>query len=196
GSRSRANQLIHHMMGNSLVNILDLRMALMTAKAEHRIYDKTGTHWNCYGALVGYEQLMLVVAQWFPSMRVSPRQAFVVDTKEHQGGDLARMLNLADVLPERVVTVEKDSEICPRGEEGKPRPHAKSRVMRVRRPGVMLPRLLMFGDSFGGKLVPYLSEHFSEIVFVGSGFIPELVHTEHPDIVVEQMVERRLMKYP
>ncbi|MBK8340774.1 MAG: hypothetical protein IPK99_12625 [Flavobacteriales bacterium] len=57
-------------------------------------------------------------------------------------------------------------------------------------PDPQAPKLLMFRDSFAVYLIPYLSEHFSRSVYVWSPiFIPAIVESERPDIVVQELLE-------
>ena len=54
----------------------------------------------------------------------------------------------------------------------------------TRMPG--LPRAVMFRDSFASWLIPFLSEHFSRIVFSWEySFDRALVEREHPDVVIQ-----------
>jgi hypothetical protein len=53
-----------------------------------------------------------------------------------------------------------------------------------------LPRAVMFRESFATWLFPLLSEHFQRIVFSWQYvFDHELVAREHPDVVIQEMVE-------
>jgi hypothetical protein len=63
-----------------------------------------------------------------------------------------------------------------------------------------LPRAVMFHDSFGAHLIPYLSEHFRRIVYAWERpdypvFDGALVERERPDVVIQQIVERKLAVY-
>ncbi len=53
-----------------------------------------------------------------------------------------------------------------------------------------LPRAIMFGDSFSEGMWPFLSEYFSRIVYFQKAFDCRIVEAEHPDIVIEEIVER------
>jgi len=54
-----------------------------------------------------------------------------------------------------------------------------------------LQRAVMFRDSFVSWLIPFLSEHFSRIVYSWeNSFDHELVGRKHPDVVIHEMVER------
>ncbi len=60
-----------------------------------------------------------------------------------------------------------------------------------------LPRAMAFRDSFFGNMDPFLTEHFSRYVSIAlRSFDPEMVEQEHPDVVIEEAVERRLWREP
>ena len=55
------------------------------------------------------------------------------------------------------------------------------------------PRAVIFRDSFGSAMIPYLSEHFSRAVYVWrNDFDPSLVEAERPDVVIQEWVGRHL----
>jgi hypothetical protein len=57
-------------------------------------------------------------------------------------------------------------------------------------------RAVMFRDSFSSRLIPYLSEHFSRILYQWQNdFDPDLVRREHPDVVIQEMVGRHLYTF-
>ena len=67
--------------------------------------------------------------------------------------------------------------------------------MRVQ--GMDWPRAVMFRDSFATWLIPFLVDHFRRITFSWQyTFDRELVEKEHPDVVIQEMVERVLMDAP
>ena len=46
------------------------------------------------------------------------------------------------------------------------------------------------------QLPSLLSEHFSRSVFAWQSFDPKFVESEHPDVVIEELVERYLVRGP
>ena len=54
-------------------------------------------------------------------------------------------------------------------------------------------RAVVFRDSFGSALIPFLSEHFSRAVYLWQYNVdPDVVLAEHPDVVIQEWVGRRL----
>lgn len=58
-------------------------------------------------------------------------------------------------------------------------------------------RALVYRDSMAIPLIPMLSENFAETVYVSSRKMdPALIDRLHPDLVIEEMVERSLNAPP
>ena len=55
------------------------------------------------------------------------------------------------------------------------------------------PRAVVFRDSFGSALVPFLSEHFSRALYLWQYNVdPEIVRAERATVVIQEWVGRRL----
>ena len=55
------------------------------------------------------------------------------------------------------------------------------------------PRAVIFRDSFGSAMIPFLSEHFSRAVYVWQNDLdPALVLQERPTVVIQEWVGRHL----
>ena len=193
----RADQLIAHMRAHSTVEILDLRPALLEAKPRQLLYHRYDTHWNDRGALIGYQQIALRLARWFPAIKPLQREDFV-PSPAVPSGDKTTMLGLEDegkqsmdgLVPRRgwTATVVSPQHPDPYGEDG-------TVITEVRQGGTGV-RAVMFRDSFASRLIPFLSEHFSRILYQWQNdFDPELVHREQPDVVIQEMVGRHLYTF-
>ena len=193
---SRLDQLVEHLRRErSPVQMLDLREPLRRAKPEHRVYHRTDTHWNEAGAYVGYTEILRALKPWFPDMNAEPRPVDVV-VRRGPGGDLARLLALEDRFPEERV------DVVPR-EPRRARPARLSLPAGLSNPedfsafecpGCGGPRMLMYQDSFNTDLAPFLSEHFSRVVYgAGARNLPDLIERERPALFVHEFVERVLM---
>ena len=190
---SRIDQLVSHLHQHSTVRVLDLRPALLAAKARERLYHRTDTHWNDRGAFVGYQSIIDALTEEIPGLRSASRSAFEPRVVPSAGLDLAGMLGLTEVLR------EEDLVLVPR------RP-ATARIIEPQHPNPRLtdarivteapnrgPRAVVFMDSFGPGLVPFLSEDFSRVVYLWQSNVdPQVVQQEGPQVVIQEWVGRSL----
>jgi hypothetical protein len=56
-----------------------------------------------------------------------------------------------------------------------------------------LPKAVVYRDSFGSALVPFLAEHFQRMVTLWEyDVVPATIREEQPQVVIQQWVGRRL----
>ena len=189
---SRIDELVSHLREHSTVRVVDLRPPLLAAKTRERLYHRTDTHWNDRGAFVGYQSIIDALTEDFPALRHPSRSAFEPRVVQSEGLDLAGMLGLTEVLS------EEDLVLVPR--------HPTARILEPLHPNRRLthgrivtdapnrgPRALVFMDSFGPALVPFLSEDFSRVVYLWQDNIdPQVVQQERPQVVIQEWVGRAL----
>jgi hypothetical protein len=224
---TRLDQLIAHLAAHSTVRIVDMRQQLLTARHdfEQRLYHKTDSHWNDYGAYVGYRAILEAIAQAMPNKRVQPQPMSAFEPSiRREGGDLVGMLGLKGSIEEdrlqlggRVPAVATSgwmqrritdgetftlSAIEPRGptERLVPKGSGGTRYgeqILAGRNDPSLPSIVMIRDSFGNALLPMLAEHFRRGVYCSSdNFESGVIDAEHPDVVATEIVERKLYQPP
>jgi alginate O-acetyltransferase complex protein AlgJ len=193
---SRIDQLVSHLRDHSTVRVVDLRPALLAAKSRERVYHRTDTHWNDRGAFVGYRQIRDVLAADVSALPPT-RHTFEPRVVRTEGLDLAGMLGLTGVLEEEDLVLV-------------PRPAVTARIIEPARPNRRLmharivteapnrgPRAIVFMDSFGVGLVPFLSEDFSRVVYLWQPNVDaQIVQQERPQVVIQEWVGRRLAMLP
>jgi alginate O-acetyltransferase complex protein AlgJ len=192
----RADQLIAYMRAHSTVDILDLRPSVVAAKPTELLYHRYDTHWNDRGGLVAYQEIAKQLRGWFPSLRPLQRGDFD-ESPAVPSGDKTTMLGLTDpgkvAMPGLVLRRGWSYRVV---EPVKPDPYGEDGRVATEIAGSTLPRAVMFRDSFAGRLMPYLSEHFSRIVYLWENdFDPEVVRQEHPQVVIQEYVARHLLVY-
>ncbi len=197
-TETRLDQLVHYMKKtHSEVDILDLRPALMELKQQHLCYQPQESHWNDVGAFIAYQQIARRLQTWYPGLRVLDMTECQISQRENPATDLLRLQGkgntrtlLDAVRPVRgfAACIDLDPNTL----------NAEERqVKRSRRSDAPAGKLLMIHDSFGVPLVPFLAEHFREGRYIysrGDNFSPAEVLACKPDVVVEEVVERRLCK--
>jgi hypothetical protein len=188
----RVDELTDYLRRHSAVPVVALHEALLEAKPHDRLYHRTDTHWNDRGTHVGYREIITRLG-----LTPLPLEAFEPVNVTTEGWDLARMMGLEDIAH------EEDRQLVPRA----PR---RARVVDRDRPDRLwnngrvvlevdapsLPRLVVFRDSFGSALVPFLAEHFRRSVFLWQyDFDPQVIDREKPDVVIWLITSRRLQWY-
>jgi len=190
---SRIDQLVSDLRQHSTVRVLDLRPSLLAAKSRERLYHRTDTHWNDRGAFVGYQSIVDALSEENPTLHSASHSAFEPRVVRSSGLDLAGMLGLTEVLS------EDDLVLVPK------RP-AAARILEPQYPNRRLtharivteapnrgPRAVVFMDSFGPGLVPFLSEDFSRVVYLWQDNMdPQVVQQERPQVVIQELVGRAL----
>jgi alginate O-acetyltransferase complex protein AlgJ len=180
----------------STVDFVDFRGMLLEAKKKDLLYQKSGTHWNCRGAYLGYRETIEHLSRNYPDLKPLGETDLVFQRETVKGFDLSVMLGLSHFF------VEEQVLISPRNPRAKrmdnvalkeyypTRPHYATEI-----PDPALPRAVMFRDSFADKMIPFLSEDFQRIAYIYQPiFNAGIILEEHPDLVMHQMAERSLME--
>jgi hypothetical protein len=194
---SRLDQLVAYLAAHSSVQVVDVRPGLLRAKAVERVYQRTDTHWNDRGAFVAYQQIITALQPAFPQMHPAPRDVFDAREVRTHGLDLAGMAGLTDLLHEDDLTLTLQHRRARIIEPLNPDPHGIEGRLVTEIAGAPLPRMLSFRDSFSSALIPFLSEHFSRAVYLWQNYLDlDVVAKEHPDVVIQEWVGRRLISLP
>jgi alginate O-acetyltransferase complex protein AlgJ len=196
-ARSRTDQVYEALHGSGVASV-DVRPALLDAKTDERIYQRTDTHWNDRGALLAYQQILDAVRAQVPSTPAAWTCAeFTAETRDVEALDLAGMMGLKRVLREQdLVLVPTRPRLARVVEPAGAKPTAEEGRLVTEIPGSRLPRALIFRDSFASRLVPFLSEHFSRAVYLWQNdFDANAVIKERPDVVIQEIVGRHLYSF-
>jgi len=193
-SPSRMDQLAAYLHQHSTVPVLDLRPVLERGKTHERIYHRTDTHWNDRGAYIGYSAIISALSKSVPGLRPQPRDMFDATVVHRDGLDLARMMWLTKVLDEDdLMLVPRRPRAARVVEPLNPEPHGIEARLVTTLPDTTQPRAIVFRDSFGSALIPFLSEHFSRAVYLWQNNAdPGVVLQERPNVVIQELVGRRL----
>ncbi len=173
-STTRLDQFMAHMRRHSRLAVLDLREALFRAKSECPLYWKTDSHWNSYGAYIGYREIIRCLSARLPVLQPIPIAGGEVRVEPSPtGGDLAQMLCLQDTLQE----------------ENETRLSLDSASVQS-----LMDTLILRHDSFGDALHPYFRRHFRKLVNIAP-FAPyrfDALFAQNPQAVVHVFAERYL----
>ncbi|MET0065437.1 MAG: hypothetical protein ABW076_03740 [Candidatus Thiodiazotropha sp.] len=192
---SSSDQLVDYIRNNTDVNIVDVRQRLLESKQGHRLYSMTDTHWNHYASNIAQYEIFKALQPVFPE-DFEPRLYELSAGVQHSGGDLAGMIG------------EKD-----RFEELAPNPIFKGGCKPVKHPkdadeteiftvtcDTADLKTVIFRDSFFNFLKPYFSRQFKQITYVWGQLefeiLKQQLEIDKPDLVIEEMVERKLPYIP
>jgi len=164
---------------------------LREARRRHETYYVTDTHWNAFGAFVGYKALMASLASEMALFQLE--ESDLSSVSQRYVGDLGVRLE-----PERFELNEAPG----RGYS----PHCKLvwQNAKFERGNVQvftndredLPKCVLFRDSFSYLLIPLLLESFSKLVAVSSlSMLYDFLRSDRPDVVIVQVAERFVGPY-
>ena len=203
--QDRTDQLVAALTAAG-INILDLRPAMRTVKEKALAYYRTDTHWTTYGAFAGYIEIMLRLARWRPEFAPTIRGDYDISITPGLTGGLASMLALSDRFPEERVTFVPKT---PRQAVEVPNPQVPRALFQptvtMSTGDPSLPTAVVFRDSFAHELIPFLSEHFRQAVYVWPYpstpremrvFDKSVVEAAKPDLVIDEFVERYFTEFP
>jgi hypothetical protein len=188
GPKTRLDQLIERLREtHSPVRLVDVRPALLEAKKYRRIYYKTDTHWNDYGAYAAYPVILDAIQTVLPGRKLvaQPLSNFTSRTIR-KSGDLAKYMDLYyeynEEWPELVRKVP-----FPRISAADT-PYEK---VVTHGPDPTAPRLFMYHDSFTNFLGQFLGPNFSTATWQWTNTLDgQEALDAKPDVVVDEFLER------
>lgn len=175
-------------------NLVDLVTALKEENKQYRLFHKTDTHWNDYGAFVGFRALITELQKGYPEIPQLDIGNFEIDTFVTYEKDLTEALRLKIkedqimlhyIIPEHGKE-QKNILSIPQSEGVNPHRYE----VRYANPQRKL-KVLVFRDSFSEAWMKYFKECFGSCLFIRNYIIDKtLIEQENPDIVIYQKIER------
>ncbi|MBF0555527.1 MAG: hypothetical protein HQK96_13395 [Nitrospirae bacterium] len=193
---TKIDQIIE-LMDNTTFNIIDLRDTLIKAKHKGRLYFKTDTHWNSYGAFWGYQKIINTLRKDYPRLVPMDISGFKINYTTKDGGDLYRLLSVSDLFTDDKVDFTplipyKSRDSVPGDYINTYRTPANPLIARELNDSG-LPKVVVFRDSFFMHPLSFFAEHFRRSVYVWTmAFDMDIIEKERPDVVITEIVERNL----
>jgi hypothetical protein len=195
------NRTIMHLKNyleeKSFVKIIYPLEELVKAKSEMDVYSKDDTHWNDFGAFIGYQKLCEGISKILDINLISRSSVEFIETVSdlnelEDESDLGS--KIGQIKPQRIrARLRSQKAKCAYNNKA----FNRGNLMVFENRDRTLPKAVIFRDSFSTLLLPFLSESFSRLVAVWQPNLDySIIEKEKPDIVISQQVERFLMKIP
>ncbi len=170
--------------------IIDLEGVLRAQKKFGQLYYKTDSHWNDLGAFYGFNELINQLNVEFPSLKKLKLNDFELQLENSKRQDLISMIDVQ--VSEDVSVLKTKSE-----DEFISAKYEKGKGVRVERFINLKKKLkvIVFRDSYSKALMKYFKVSFGETIFIKSMNIDyDLIEKEKPDLVILQMINRKIEK--
>ncbi|MBN2313744.1 MAG: hypothetical protein JXM79_07420 [Sedimentisphaerales bacterium] len=204
--RSRMDQLIERFKNHPTIKLIDLRPPLLQAKPTGLLYHMKDSHWTDRGAFIAYQEICKTLTEWFPELRPLQAEDFLL-TQSNAADDLSMMLGLGkeledtceDWIRKTPPAVTCKQFIMPDGYDWTQSIVPEDQLVMENTNAKH--RLILFHDSFAvrGGLRELLGETFARGVFTSIDFserLEPLLKQEQPDIIIHEIVERKLRDLP
>jgi alginate O-acetyltransferase complex protein AlgJ len=178
------------------VEVVDAAPAIDAAKSQGEVYSHGDTHWNSRGAYAAYR----VLADALRPSGVKPIDPGLIHERvSERAGDLLRMSGVSRLFLDRQIDltfVQRAKRVeTPEYAETALADHPELQPYATVVGDGSLPTAVLFGDSFAQRLWPFLDEGFRRALHVRTAtqvFNDHLIVAEHPNVVVQEFVERGL----
>ena len=185
-SLSLANQLTEYLRKNTNIKVIYPQKELIQNKDKGLLYWKTDTHWNEFGAYLGYQILMKEINKDL-NLKSFETPKFI--EVEAQSGDLNKNLpkglRIKKFETYKKPYIPNNSYSCQKTQDITDIQNCKGNLNNK--------NLLMFRDSFTINLIPYLASPFKKSKYVWQPVV-DFTLMQEADVVVLEIVEVSLPK--
>lgn len=208
GASTRLDQLKDYLIRNKLGSVLiDVRQSLVSSKGvkPYPLYYLTDTHWNQMGAFIAYAEIMKSLLPRFPHIKILDIANYSVNLVPtfhlHRllggGGDLSNSIGMSGLMKDTEIVLEPQTPHLAKFIDPGIKIEGTYDITRWHIEKSNYPKMVMFRDSFGYPLLIYLSESFSDSLYVW--YLPfgvnlSVIEKERPQVVILQLVERNLQE--
>ena len=188
---TRVDKLLKYLEDKNTKNIINLKNYLLEAKNNGQVYHKQDTHWNDFGAYVGYQAISQIISKdseidynfkvEFPDEKISEL-------------DLIQMSGIKDILKdvEPKVIYQEDVEFT-----GMVLQTENEIAITECESAPVDKTLMIVGDSFRKAMIPYFAKNYKKVIFLHRcDYGPYMLDAYAPDIIVCQFLERYVNTVP
>lgn len=199
--QSKLDQLLEYLKTHTDLEIIDIQTSMMEAKKSHYmdLFFRNNSHWNHYGGYVAYRAMIGHIRKDFPvigpPMKLNSIEWVHFDTYKpdlYVLTALDQFVDYYEVKPfNRKLSASAETTYPYYPELKSPAPaycfHNNSIPDN--------PSVLMYGDSYGGFLLYYLTYNFSHTYYLFTPiFYPSIIEKEKPDLVIQEMADYKILE--
>lgn len=190
--KSKVEQLNEYLDAHSDIALIDVQTPLREAAKKYPfdLYFRNNSHWNFYGAYVAYHTMIRYMQKDFPMLEPLPLKA--LGWKKYKAFEPDLWMHLA--LEKFFHTNELEPFSPAISEHIEPQLpvyegySAPAPPFCYENKAVDYPSMLLYGDSYAGYMLFYLSANFRRSVYLFTPlFYPSVMQQEKPDIVIQEM---------
>lgn len=208
GNTSRAQQIMSFFDSMDYSNtIIDHRNIFMEQKSKHKLYLEYDTHWTQWGAYFAYQNILQHMHRDFAHLHCRSMEKFKIEEREISGGDLVNMMGAKDfnLFKERASFfypiddsmqyqfVNAKNELIG-SSSNPPTQEIGSIIQTINSKATNRLKLVVFRDSYGKAMIPFLSSQFYHVTYIWDDFKYDYLETSKPDLILESRVERYFYK--
>lgn len=191
-NESRAFQLVHYLEKHTDVKVIYLYDTLMQNKDKGLLYFKHDTHWNTYGAYLGYKEIIRHMVK--DNIDVEPRNYDDIITKKRY---FKTYYDMYYTLPKMLRPHYDESEYLVVEPEQKytkvslPSSNKSNKFHEtiITTRDIKAPAICVYRDSFFTNLIPEFSNTFKKVKYIWT-YKVDKEEADNADIVILEIVER------
>jgi hypothetical protein len=171
------------------IDVVDVRQRFLDSKRLGPLYFKTDSHWTELGGYLAAEEL---IRKLFTTPDGGISEPFTLRMEQSEGGNEAQVLGLRQQTIEWVPRVIFENARGPRLRDGSlVRVNTinlsgfDSSLLETVHPDAPHASAMVFHNSFGVALVPFLSRHFRVCSFIWNPFSEALIEKSRPEVVID-----------
>lgn len=202
--QSRLDELSAYLQKDPEIAFVNLKDPLLSEKEKgERLYFKTDTHWNELGAFVADRYITAMLSSTFPAVQPLQLSNFTLKDQVFGAGDCTKLMGLFGWIKESAPVLNSTvKQASARFDKGN---GLATEISTLQDPVLssvhgakVLPKAVIFHDSFGDGIKPFLGRHFSRAAYqlrqADLGVDMDLIESEKPDLVIQEVVERHVVK--
>ena len=200
---NKTDQLLDKIKDIEDLEIIDLREVIFNHKTKDTLlYYKTDNHWNDIAAFYAAQEINKYLRKSFPNIPTLSMGEYKIEVSPRKGGNIAKMLSMEDDFEDIEIKLHPlDSLFEYATTKDKKRgyeipeyfPYKWIYEVSMKTDNNALPSALVIRESFGNKIIPFLSRGFSKSEYIFDSwqyrFHEDMIENEQPDIYIQMSLE-------